>query len=457
MIKRPAITAKFTERFSPRVWLAIAWVLFITQIFTVSAEPQTLTIGTQERLLASIAPEMALSLQETAAAIGITIEFINLPNKRSLLMAAQGDVDGDFFRHPVIESSFPTLRRVDVPLAHFDYQVWVHNDQTCMSDLSALSQLKPIGVRGVKYFESHVFPLSQVGYEEVEEFTQAFRMLSLGRADYTVQDKSVIELFSQQTKIQLKPCLNEPLFSMPLYLYLHESHQNLIATLEQALIKALKAKGLAALPHLKIGTRSVVLNQIAVNSSRLVQRAGQRIGFNIDYVELPLKRSLHIADLGELDGEFHRHTVIEARHPTLLRVDVPLYYYDYWVWVPQTSTCMTDRQALQQLKPIGVSGIEFYQKYVYPYSQVGHEEASSLELAIKMLQRGRADYLVQGHAIIESLRKDTGIILQPCLSKPYLSLPFYLYLHESNSALIPNFERALKAVMAEQSPPQILD
>jgi hypothetical protein len=174
-------------------------------------------------------------VKQAGASIGFQIAFKSLPSKRSIRLASQGQLDGEFYRHTVIESRFPTLVRVNVAIGHNDYFAWVHENKTCMKDRNALSELKPVGHLGAFFFTEQVYPLSRAGFEEVDDMAKTLIMLERGRADYTVHDEAIIHDFSVQTGIRLKRCLDEPLFSMPFYLYLHESKRELVPVLEQAL------------------------------------------------------------------------------------------------------------------------------------------------------------------------------------------------------------------------------
>lgn len=402
-------------------------------------------IGTRDRLLKQLLPDTAARLKNIAKHAGIDIDYVTLPAKRALTMAVRGETDGDFLRHPVIESEHPSLLRVDVPLNMMDYRVWVHEDVSCMENIDALEALKPIGLRGVKFYEKYIYPRARNGFEVVNTISQAFRMLQTGRADYLVNDKMIISYFSQQTGISLKPCLEEPLFSMPMYLYLHESKRDLIPILEKTLRNDLREKPI----EFQIGTRDLGDFQLFAKSSRKLIEAGKQLNLDIKFVTLPIKRSLYMANKGELDGEFYRTPAIEKHYLNLKRIDVPFEYSDLWLWVLADAPCIDTRKNIPLYKPVGVKGIKFFPKHVYSLSQVGYEEVNNYEQAFKMLKRGRADYFVIGSETVETISKETGIALKRCFKEPLLHFPFYLYLHDSHKTLIPDLTKAIKSVLSE--------
>lgn len=52
--------------------------------------------------------------------LGIPVEFVALPTKRSLVQANEGAVDGEVGRPPVAEGEYENLRRVNVKVMDLD-------------------------------------------------------------------------------------------------------------------------------------------------------------------------------------------------------------------------------------------------------------------------------------------------------------------------------------------------
>ena len=211
--------------------LAFCLMLF----FCFSLRSETLTIGIRNDVYDPGMLKATEWVKEAVQASGNKIEFRYLPAKRSLKLASIGHIDGEFYRHTVIESKYPNLERVDVSVGQFDYYVWILAENNCMENWQALAQFKPAGTRGVVFFESMVYPRSKVGYEEVASMNHVMEILHRGRADYTVHDPSIIEFHSEKAGIKLKKCFDEPLFSKHFYLYLHKSKSHLIEAVERAL------------------------------------------------------------------------------------------------------------------------------------------------------------------------------------------------------------------------------
>ena len=210
-------------------------ILFFINLFSIPVHSKSLNIGIRNDAYDPLMLKAAEYVKKAAQIINYDISYIHLPAKRSLMLAANGILDGEFYRHRLIEALNPSLVRVDVPLGQFDYYIWVLEGQECVRDVQALKQMKPVGVRGVIFFDTLVYPLSDVSHAEVNTMPQVLQILNRRRADYTVHNHMVMHRYAQLSGIHIKRCLDEPLFSMPFYLYLHESKRDLIPSLEQAM------------------------------------------------------------------------------------------------------------------------------------------------------------------------------------------------------------------------------
>ncbi|WP_413701615.1 hypothetical protein ACLKMH_08535 [Psychromonas sp. KJ10-10] len=126
--------------------------LFI--LFSFSLHSETLIIGIRNDVHDPGMLKVAEWVKDAVKASGNKIEFRYLPAKRSLKLASVGYIDGEFYRHPVIESKFPNLERVDVSVGQFDYDVWILAENNCMEDWDAFAQFKPVGTRGVVFLKA---------------------------------------------------------------------------------------------------------------------------------------------------------------------------------------------------------------------------------------------------------------------------------------------------------------
>lgn len=200
---------------------------------------ETLTMGKQNAVINPNAASLARNklIFDAAKMLEIEIVFKDIPARRSLQLVSEGKLQAEISRHAVIETVFPNLIRVDEATGYLDYWVWVADKADCPSTVGALEKLKPIGLRGLIFYEKYIFPKSKVGYEVVNAPKQLVAMLNKQRADYTVQSKQMMSLPEFNNIGTIKPCFDAPLFTLNFYFYLHPSKKHLKHPFEIALRK----------------------------------------------------------------------------------------------------------------------------------------------------------------------------------------------------------------------------
>lgn len=171
-------------------------------------------------------------MEQAFRAAGLTVERINLPPKRSTLMAASGEIDGLFVRLQQYEDLYPTLTKVDVPVYTGLARIWVNATTECPESPSGLKDLSTVYVLGYSsYF--HIAEIALSPKIQVANFTQAFRMLLAGRADFLVAYQAVAEYFQEKLNLSIKACFEEPLMRLDYYTFLHQKHRHLVPKLER--------------------------------------------------------------------------------------------------------------------------------------------------------------------------------------------------------------------------------
>ncbi len=216
----------------PLALLTVGLVFVLSK--SLSAEPPvSLTLGVYQGFTKTY-PDLLENLKKAAASQGIALNYKhNLPANRSLMSAANGNLDGDILRQPFAVQGMPSLVQVNVPLQRFEFWVWVLADNHCPTSEADLFNFKPVGLLGIKYFDL-VYRLSRVGFEQVTGIPALAKMLKLGRADYSLAGLKSIDLISKGTDIKFKTCFDRPYISLDGFMYLHIKHQALVPLLESA-------------------------------------------------------------------------------------------------------------------------------------------------------------------------------------------------------------------------------
>ncbi len=172
-------------------------------------------------------------LQEAYKRIGYDVQFRMLPAKRSLDLANQGKTDGDVARIEGTEKTFPNLIAVPTPVIDFQGIAFTISVTKDIKDWSDLKGLKIGVVRGVRYATIGTKGLNPFFAENVPHL---FRLLADGRIDIAIGGLRPGQIEIQKNfKNSGIHAVGKPLFSAPLYHYVHKKNKELAAQLGQVL------------------------------------------------------------------------------------------------------------------------------------------------------------------------------------------------------------------------------
>jgi polar amino acid transport system substrate-binding protein len=166
---------------------------------------------------------------------GLPVEFVPLPQKRSLYLAAEGSIDGDVGRISGLENHYPTMVRVDVKLMDFYGAAYVVKEAEIGQFCDELLDSKKVGALcGVVWAEKIMKGRCQ---EYVKTYEALFAMLLEGRIDIALSSRvSAVAVFSQDPRRYARIERLEPLvFQTPFYHYLHMKNADIVPQLEKAL------------------------------------------------------------------------------------------------------------------------------------------------------------------------------------------------------------------------------
>jgi polar amino acid transport system substrate-binding protein len=166
---------------------------------------------------------------------GLPVEFVPLPQKRSLAQAEDGTIDGDAGRIPGLEKEFPTLVRVDVKLMDLIGVAYVLKERP-IGDyrLALLDTLRVGAVRGVLWAEK---AMDGRHLEQVNNYETLFSMLLEGRIDLALGSKVSAESIFRKDKARYAGIrgLAPPVYRVFFYHYLNIKNADIVPKLEKAL------------------------------------------------------------------------------------------------------------------------------------------------------------------------------------------------------------------------------
>ncbi len=181
----------------------------------------------------SINHQIGSSILETAyKKIGISVDTVEMPAKRSLVMVNAGDFDGEVQRIGNIDRHYPNLIVVPEPLLYLESSVFIKNSEIRIKGWEDLSPYT-IGIpRGIMYLEHHTKGLNRIF---VKSQDQLFDLLNTGRIDVVIISTNYGLSFLNKHKGMKIRMLVPPILKIPLYHYLHRKHRNLIPKIAESI------------------------------------------------------------------------------------------------------------------------------------------------------------------------------------------------------------------------------
>jgi polar amino acid transport system substrate-binding protein len=173
-------------------------------------------------------------LTEAYHKIGYDIQVRRLPNRRSLLAANRGTVDGEISRIKGINNRFGNLIRIPIAINFLEGQAFSKKTHLTIKNWNDLPKYKLLCVRGVKFVEAKLQKLN-IPCHFVNLFTDAVKMLQINRYDIAIFPKINGITAIKKARIKNVKPIGKPLSQINLYHYLHSKNKSLITSLRKTL------------------------------------------------------------------------------------------------------------------------------------------------------------------------------------------------------------------------------
>jgi polar amino acid transport system substrate-binding protein len=182
-------------------------------------------------------PDQALGAEILKAVyrrLGIPVEFVDLPAKRSLLESSEGRVDGEVQRILAVGTQYPTLLALHPSFNYIEPSAFVKDAELRVEGWASLAPHSVGIVRGVGSSEAGTRGMPRV--EAVSTMDQLMQALAAGRYDVAVNDRFSGLLIIQRLGLAgVVRVVEPPLQHIPLHHFLHERHRALLPRIEQVL------------------------------------------------------------------------------------------------------------------------------------------------------------------------------------------------------------------------------
>ncbi|NOR58747.1 MAG: transporter substrate-binding domain-containing protein [Sulfurimonas sp.] len=163
----------------------------------------------------------------------IPLRYQTLPNQRSLLNANNGTDDGEAARILELNSIYPNLIRVNVPI-HTIELVVLSMRKLYIKEPADLKHYNVGVIRGMKIAERISEDAKPLSLTKATSHLTLIKMLSSHRLDAIVTSKIILLSSLSETKDKVFYITSKPILSRPLYFHLHKKHKDLIPKFEEA-------------------------------------------------------------------------------------------------------------------------------------------------------------------------------------------------------------------------------
>lgn len=203
-------------------------LIFCISVFPVYAQ-ETLTFSTVDHPVRNhILKEI---LTEAYSELGININIMTMPARRGIIMANNGEFDGEVGRLKHIAPTFPNLLIVPVPIYNNKMVAFTKIADIQIGDWKDMRPYRVATMAGLKYTESKLLGFKQTYLLDTLE--QAFIMLNLGRVDMVAC--SLIDGQNIINKLSIKGTRSLLVEQNPSYHYIHKKHRKLLRMITKSL------------------------------------------------------------------------------------------------------------------------------------------------------------------------------------------------------------------------------
>jgi len=222
--------------------LLVLYASFIsTSIYSAEIPEKIVLAGPQNLLPATIGKNILTTAYQR---IGVKVEFVDLPSKRSIVRANRGVLDGEVSRVRKISESYSNLIRVPTAINYIDRVLYSTRKIviTSCEDLANYS----VGIRrGVKHAEKCSSYARKVSV--FNNLSQMMKVLNKGRIDFVIESRLNGLPFESNKDFPKIMLITPSLGRSNLYHYLHKSNVMLVDKIDKILISMAKSGELEAI------------------------------------------------------------------------------------------------------------------------------------------------------------------------------------------------------------------
>ena len=214
-----------------KVTVLFIFSFFMTHIVSASANERLVFGVVQENFDQLVSAEIIKVVYQK---IGISVDFVKLPGKRSLKESDQGRIDGEVSRVSEVGDEYSNLIKVSTPITFIEATVFSARHFFDITSCEALKHYQIAIVRGLKHAELCTKGIK--GVNVVNHLVKAFELLEANRVDLVITSKINGLYLSQKMGLSSIKPLTPSLAKLPVYHFINRQHADLVPKINEVLL-----------------------------------------------------------------------------------------------------------------------------------------------------------------------------------------------------------------------------
>lgn len=194
------------------------------------------------------------------------------------------------------------------------------------------------------------------------------------------------------------------------------------------------------------------LGVITKINMRILEEVYRRLGIKIVIKQYPAERALHLANNGEVDGEFARRAIIMQIAPNLLQIPTALIQGQVTAFSKHKVFKIKGWKSLQPYKVAILRGHKIAEANT---RQFNREIINTREALFYFLQQDRADIVIYSYLSGIIFLKKNGLSNIYPHSPPLDTGSIYHFLHKKHADLVPKVDKIIQEIIKEGLPEKI--
>ena len=153
-------------------------------------------------------PQEAERVKKALATTGYSIEFVDLPGRRSIIMLSQGKIALEIFRNTHAVEQFPNIIAIEPPIKSMlvNMITGAKTPEFCNKTENDFKEMSVAGMLGVELHATFYAPMFKQATTDLSSIEDVVEFVLLQRADVSFLPDEMISKLPRELRDQLKVC-----------------------------------------------------------------------------------------------------------------------------------------------------------------------------------------------------------------------------------------------------------